>query len=144
MPWQEHSIAIGHNNAAGYVNLEAYFDAPFAGDRVPEGSTVDDAVSGRRRIDGWRRVFLRTPACAFGELDTYVDAVFGGWDGDMNKDVTTRQRIADNAYADFNAIAFKPIEGTHFQRGATIDDVRDVELEFLIVGDAPPAEEEEE
>lgn len=139
--WQEHAIAAGHNNANGYVNFEAYFAAPFAGDRVPEGSTVDDAVSGRRRMDGFRRVFLRTDACAWSELDAYVTAVFGGWDGDLNEDVTTRQRKTDNTYDDFNAIAFKPIEGTHFQRGATIDDVSGVELEFLIVGDAPPADE---
>ena len=138
--WQEHSIAGGFDNTAGYANLETYFAAPFAGDRVPEGSVVDDAVSGHRRVGGFRRVFLRTDACAWSELDAYVTAVFGGWDGAMDEEVTTRQRKQDNTYADFNALAFKPVEGTHFQRGATIDDVSGVELEYLILEEIPPEE----
>lgn len=136
MPWQEHSIASGFDNTAGYVNLEDYFDAPFAGDRVPEGSVTDDAVSGARRTDGWRRVFLRTAACAYSELDAYVTAVFGGWDGAQTEAVTARHRVQGNTYEDFNCLAFKPLEGTHFQRGATIDDVSDVELEFLVISEA--------
>lgn len=137
MPFQEHSVAPGFNNAGAYVNFEDYFAAPFAGDRVPDGSVSDDALSGNRRVDGWRRVYLRTGACAYSELTALVNAIFGSWAAaNQTEEVTARHRVQGNTYDDFNCLLFKPQEGTHFQRGATIDDVSDVELEFLVLSEA--------
>lgn len=135
MAIQEHSIAPGFNNAGAYVNFEVYFAAPFAGDRVPLGAVVSNAGDGTRVHDGDQRVFLRTGGCAWSELNAYVTAVHSSWDGAETVEVTLRCLKRNNTYDDFNAIAFMPVEGTHFTRGL-INEVIGLELEYLIIAEA--------
>lgn len=135
MAIQEHAIASAYDNAAGYVNFEDYFAAPFAGDRVPQGAEAADLLSGGRAWDGDQRVFLRTGGCSWDELDAYVTAVHGGWDGMEVEEVTVRLRQADNTFEDFNCLAYPPVEGTHWERG-TITEVIDLRLEYLVIEEA--------
>lgn len=132
MAWQEHQIASAHDNVAGYENFEDYFAAPFQGDRVPYGAEASEALSGDRRWDGNRVVNLRTGGCSWDELDAYVTEFHGGWDDMVTEEVTLRCRKADNTYGDFNALAYPPVEGTHWERG-TITEVIDLRLEYLIL-----------
>lgn len=132
--WQEHAVASGFDNAAGYTNFEDYFAAPLFGDRVPRGAVQQDALDGSRVYDGDRRVFLRTAGGEFTELDAYVQAVFSGWDGEDTVEVTLRCQQQDDTYADFNAFAYLPVDGQHFQR-LPMAQVSDIELEFLILNE---------
>lgn len=133
--WQEHAVASDFDNVAGYTNFEEYFGAPLLGDRVPRGAVVTDAADRTRTYDGDRRVFLRTAGCTFAQLDDYVQAVHGGWDGAETVEVTLRCQGQDDAYADYNALAYMPVDGTHFQR-LPMGQVGDIELEYLIVNEA--------
>lgn len=130
-----YEIAVNWDNSGAAVNFEDYFGHPLRGTRVPLGSVIRQTLDRRRQTNGAQRVTLTTENCYFENLESYVDAIHGGWDGDEDVAVTVRWRQLDNTFAYFNARAFLPREGTHYEH-ETVDHVRNLRLEFEIISEA--------
>ena len=114
-------------------NIEVYFVTnPLRGKRVTLGSTTTKSQDGYEITDGWQTAELTTEACYFSELEDYMDAIHGGFDGDENVEATLHQRQRDNTFEHFNVIAHMPKEPDDYEHWTTTE-IQNLRLRYTVI-----------
>lgn len=126
----EYAIA---GEAGGLLyNIEQYMRLPPRSlSRVPGGSVVRTAMSGRRRLDGQRLVEWLFDAAYYTDLNTLVTTVYGGWDV-QSVTMSIRTLGADDAYTNYNVEGYVPVPGEDYDI-ALNGKLRNLRLTFYVI-----------
>ena len=113
MPYYEYSIAPGHDNAAGFINVETMIDASDYEFEVVSGHPAYDPGS-RRTLSNGLPSFQGYPTTTWtsglvrwsGYLYLYTTVLAGSY----GNEVSMRTRTKGGAYSNYNAILNIPTE----------------------------------
>ena len=113
MAFYEYSIAPGHDNAAGFINVETMIDASDRTFRAVVGHPAYDPGSprtlsnGRSSFEGFAATTWNSGLVRWsGYLYLYTTILGGAYDGE----VSMRTRTKGGAYTNYNAILRIPTE----------------------------------
>lgn len=125
MPLFDYQIAAGHDNTAGFDNIEDLVVYPPDADPVPLGPVEKVTLSQRYVNNGQISIQWRWAGMSQTNLETLIDDYLAGNWHASDALVTIRTRQRDNTFADYNATLKQPA----FER-VTTTKLRNVVLQF--------------
>lgn len=125
MAYYDYSIAVGHNNAAGLINVESLIASaigrplaiPPRGVPVPDGSVRRTTLTGKQYAAGAKIITWSwnvIPQAGFASL---INTFLGDFDT-TSANVTIRTRKRDDTFSNYNAVMILPRIGQDYERGA--------------------------
>src|SRR5690606_26624862 len=135
MALYDYQLAAGHDNTAGYTNIEDVVTyaprATWVGQRPVRHVTLDQRV----HYNGVLSTTWAWDGVSIAGLDALVTAYLGDYDT-PDAAVTIRTRKQSGSYADFNAYINLPVEGQDYER-VTSTKLRNLTLVFRDLVEIP-------
>lgn len=128
MPLYDYQIATGHNNTAGYANIENVVTYAPRAQRVGLPPVRRVTLDQRVHYNGVITITWSWEGMSQDDLDALVDDYVGDYDT-PDAAVTIRTRKQDGTYDDYNAYLALPIEGEDYER-VTSTKVRNLRITF--------------